>query len=143
LLIAWAWNAFEGSPLKIPKTAQNYFFDESVRVGSFSRMDEIDFSPGRMARLQASSHVMPLPVSSHSETFTKDFRYTHKGQPFSLADYLAAQRVMGLMVVQGGQRLFEAYQYQRSPDMRFLGHSFAKSITALAFGKALEEALDG
>jgi CubicO group peptidase (beta-lactamase class C family) len=104
-------------------------------------MDEIDFSPGQMARLQASSHVMPLPVSSQSETFSKNFHYTHKGQPLSLADYLSRQRVMGLMVVQGGQRLFEAYQYQRTPDMRFLGHSFAKSITALAFGKALEDQL--
>lgn len=122
-------------------TAQNYFFDESVRVGSFSRMDEIDFSPGRMARLQASSHVMPLPVASQSDVFTNDFRYTHKGQPFSLADYLSRQRVMGLMVVQGGQGLFEAYQYQRTSDMRFLGHSFAKSITALAFGKAMEDQL--
>jgi CubicO group peptidase (beta-lactamase class C family) len=122
-------------------TAQNYFLDESVRVGSFSRMDAIDFSPGRMACLQASSHVMPLPVSKQSETFTKDFRYTHNGQPFSLADYLFRQRVMGLMVVQGGQRVFEAYQYQRTPNMRFLGHSFAKSITALAFGKALQDQL--
>ena len=122
-------------------TAQNYFVDESVRVGSFSRMDEIDFSPGRMARLSASSHVMPLPVAKQSDAFIKNFRYTHKGQPFSLADYLSRQRVMGLMVVQGGQRVFEAYQYQRTPDMRFLGHSFAKSISALAFGKALEDEL--
>ena len=104
-------------------------------------MDEIDFSPGRMARLAASSHVMPLTVAKQSDTFTKDFRYTYKGQPFSLADYLSHQRVMGLVVVQGGQRLFEAYQYQRTPVMRFLGHSFAKSITALAFGKALEDQL--
>ena len=104
-------------------------------------MDEIDFSPGRMARLSASSHVMPLPFAKQSDTFTKDFRYIHKGQPFSLADYLSRQRVMGLMVVQGGQRVFEAYQYQRKPEMRFLAHSFAKSITALAFGKALEDQL--
>ncbi len=104
-------------------------------------MDEIDFSPGRMARLQASSHVMSLTVAKQSEAFTENFRYTHKGQPFSLADYLSRQRVMGLMVVQGGQRLFEAYQYQRTSDMRFLGHSFAKSITSLAFGKALEDQL--
>jgi len=122
-------------------TAQNYFFDESVRVGSFSQMDEIDFSPGHMSRLAASSHVMPLLVAKQSDAFIKNFRYTHKGQPFSLADYLSRQRVIGLMVVQGGERLFEAYQYQRTPGMRFLGHSFAKSITALAFGKALEDKL--
>ena len=120
-------------------TAQNYFFDESVRVGSFSRLDEVDFSPGRIARLQASSHVMPLPVSSESATFTRNFNYTHAGQQRSLSDYLASQRIMGLMVVQGCDRLFEAYQYQRTPDMRFLGHSFAKSITSLAFGMALQD----
>ena len=120
-------------------TARDYFFDEAVRVGSFSRMHEIDFSPGRMARLQASKQIMHLPDASHASAFAQDFRYTHQKQAHSLSDYLARQRVMGLMVVQNGQRLFEAYQYQRTPDMRFLGHSFAKSITALAFGMALQE----
>lgn len=120
-------------------TAQNYFFDESVRVGSFSRMDEIDFSPGRMARLQASKQVMPLPVSSGAEAFEKDFTYTHAGASLHWRDYLARQRIMGLMVVQGRERLFEAYQYQRTPGMRFLGHSFAKSITSLAFGMAMRD----
>ena len=119
-------------------TAQDYFFEEAVRVGSFSRMDEIDFSPGRIARLAPSQQVLPLPVSSQSKTFIQDFRYTHQGEQFSLRDYLSRQRIMGLVVVQGGQRLFEAYQYQRTPDMCFLGHSFAKSITALAFGIALQ-----
>ena len=106
--------------------SQSYFFNEAVRVGSFSRMDEIDFSPGRIDRLQASTQVMPLPVSSQSEKFTKNFRYTCQSEQRSLADYLSRQRVMGLMVVQGGQRWFEAYQYQRTPSMRFLAHSFAK-----------------
>ena len=120
-------------------TAQTYFFDESVRVGSFSRLEAMDFSPGRVARLPASSAVMPLPVASQAQAFASDFRYTHGGQQRSLSDYLAQQRVMGLMVVQGTQRIFEAYQYQRTPEMRFLGHSFAKSITSLAFGMALQD----
>ncbi len=108
-------------------------------MGSFSRLDEIDFSPGRIARLQASQQVMPLPDAPHAAAFNQAFRYTHLKQERSLPDYLAAQRVMGLMVVQGGERLFEAYQYQRTPEMRFLGHSLAKSITSLAFGLALQE----
>jgi CubicO group peptidase (beta-lactamase class C family) len=48
---------------------------------------------------------------------------------------------MGLMVLQGGQRWFEAYQYKRTPSMRFLGHSFAKSMTSLAIGHALQEGI--
>ena len=121
--------------------SESYFFNEAVRVGSFSRMDEIDFSPGRIDRLQASAQVMPLPVSSQSEKFTKNFRYTCQSEQRSLADYLSRQRVMGLMVVQGGQRWFEAYQYQRTPSMHFLAHSFAKSMTSLAFGHALQEGI--
>ena len=119
--------------------SQSYFFNEAVRVGSFSRMQEIDFTPGRFARLQASKQVMPLPYSNQAESFTNDFRYTYQGKQHSLADYLSRQRVMGLIVLQGGQRFFEAYQYQRTPSMRFLGHSFAKSMTSLAFGFALQE----
>ena len=121
--------------------SQNYFFNEAVRVGSFSRMEKIDFFPGRMAHLQASEQVMPLPDSNQAESFTNDFRYTYQGEQRSLADYLSRQRVMGLMVLQGGQRLLEAYQYQRTPSMRFLGHSFAKSMTSLAFGHALQEGI--
>ena len=121
--------------------AQNYFFSEAVRVGSFSRMDEIDFSPGRIARLPASAQPMSLPVSSQTETFTNHFFYTYQGKQHSLADYLSRQRVMGLMVLQGGQRWFEAYQYKRTPSMRFLGHSFAKSMTSLAIGHALQEGI--
>jgi CubicO group peptidase (beta-lactamase class C family) len=121
--------------------SQNYFFNEAVRVGSFSRMDEIDFSPGRIARLPASAQPMPLPVSSQTEPFTNHFFYTYQGKQHSLADYLSRQRVMGLMVLKGGQRWFEAYQYQRTPSMRFLGHSFAKSMTSLAFGHALQEGI--
>lgn len=121
--------------------SQNYFFNEAVRVGSFSRMDEIDFSPGRIARLPANAQPMPLPVSSQTESFTNGFFYTNQGKQHSLADYLSRQRVMGLMVLQGGKRWFEAYQYQRTPYMRFLGHSFAKSMTSLAFGQALQEGI--
>ena len=119
--------------------SQNYFFNEPVRVGSFSQMEEIDFSPGRFARLQASNQFMPLPDSNQTESFAKHFRYTYQGRQHSLADYLSRQRVMCLMVVMGAQRWFEAYQYKRTPSMRLLGHSFAKSMTSLAFGFALQE----
>lgn len=121
--------------------ARTYFYDEAVRVGSFSRMEEMDFSPGRFARLQAAEagNVMALPDAPQCADFLRDFWYAHQGQRRTLADYLARQRVMGLMVVQGGLRWLEAYQYGRTAEQRFLGHSLAKSITSLAFGLALHE----
>jgi CubicO group peptidase (beta-lactamase class C family) len=122
-------------------TAQTYFYDEAVRVGSFSRAGEIDFAPGRWARLGAASAagVMPLPDAAGAGAFRTDFSYPFSGERLGLADYLARQRVMGLMVVQGGKRWCEAYQYGRGPQHRFLGHSLAKSVTSLAFGLALAE----
>lgn len=122
-------------------TAQTYFYDEAVRVGSFSRTGEIDFAPGRWARLGAANAagVMPLPDAPQAGALERDIAYRLGGQSLGLADYLARQRVMGLMVLQGGRRWFEAYQYGLGPQHRFLGHSLAKSVTSLAFGLALVE----
>jgi CubicO group peptidase (beta-lactamase class C family) len=133
-----------GSAQAYPKgDARTYFYKESVRVGSFSRMGEIDFSPGRLARLPpaAADKVLALPDAVTAGRFPARFSYSHQGQRRSVADYLASQRVMALMVVQGGQRCLEAYQYGRTPQHLFLGHSLAKSITSLAFGLALQEGL--
>jgi hypothetical protein len=124
-------------------TAQTYFYDEAVRAGSFSSTGEIDFAPGRWARLGAASAagVMPLPDAAQAGALWTDFSYPFSGELLDFADYLARQRVMGLMVLQGGRRWCEACQYGRGPQHRFLGHSLAKSVTSLAFGLALAEGL--
>jgi CubicO group peptidase (beta-lactamase class C family) len=121
--------------------ARSYFYKESVRVGSFSRMAEIDFSPAQMAHLAPApvDEVMPLHTAPGAEDFIQHLRYEHEGERRSLADYLARQRVMGLMVVQGQQCWLQAYQYERGPEHLFLGHSIAKSLASLAFGMALHE----
>jgi CubicO group peptidase (beta-lactamase class C family) len=128
-------------------TAQTYFYDEAVRVGSFSRTHEIDFSPGRWGHLKAqaagvsdsAAPPMRLPPAPQAEAFARDFSYVLNGQRLGLADHLARQRVMGWMVLQAGQRWCEAYQYGCGPQHRFLGHSLAKSVASLAFGLALAE----
>lgn len=121
--------------------ARSYFYKESVRVGSFSRMEEIDFSPAVMAQLlpAPAAQILAFPDAPAAHDFAQRFRYVHQGESHSLSDYLARQRVMGLMVVQGQRCWVQAYQYERGPQHRFLGHSIAKSLASLGFGMAVRE----
>lgn len=57
----------------------------------------------------------------------------------SVEDFLARQRIMGLLIVKDGVVQVERYQYDRKPVDRFTSHSMSKSITALAIGIAQQE----
>ncbi len=120
-------------------TPENWFFDESVRVGSFSHLDKIHFRALTLAPLPASARPMPLPRAAAAA----DFRWFIDGRYYGVDDYLARQRIMGLMIVKDGVVLVERYQYERRPQHRFVSHSMAKSIASLAFGFALQEGLIG
>ncbi len=52
---------------------------------------------------------------------------------------MAHQRITGLIVLHDGAIVAERYGYDRTPDMRFLSNSMAKTVTALALLKAQEE----
>lgn len=109
----------------------NWFFDEGVRVGSFSRLDS--FLPHYT--LQKASSPLPL-VHAASEP---KLSYRFYGQNHSLDDFLEHQRVTGLLLIKDGQILAERYQYDRTANDRFVSHSMAKSIVSLAVGMALSE----
>lgn len=68
----------------------NWFFDESVRVGSFSRLDS--FLPHYS--LQKAASPLPLPKAASEPKLS----YRFEKQTWSLDDFLAHQRVTGLMV---------------------------------------------
>ena len=139
LLAAFAFPAFaapdeellgkaKGYPLG---TRANWFFDEGVRVGSFSHLDELlpHYS------LSKAQSPMPLPAAAGEARF--DYRF--ENQTLTLDDFLAHQRVTGLLVIKDGAVLFERYQYDRKPADRFISHSMAKSIVSLGVGIALAE----
>jgi CubicO group peptidase (beta-lactamase class C family) len=139
LLAAFAFPAFaapdeellgkaKGYPLG---TRANWFFDEGVRVGSFSHLDELlpHYS------LSKAQSPMPLPAAAGEARF--DYRF--ENQTLTLDDFLAHQRVTGLLVIKDGAILFERYQYDRKPADRFISHSMAKSIVSLGVGIALAE----
>lgn len=118
----------KGYPAGTPST---WFYDETVRVGSFSHMDS--FLPHRF--LLKSATPRPLPRAAKEQDYTYTFDYATR----SIDDFLARRRVTGLMVVQDGVVQLERYQYDRTPNHRLLSNSMAKSITAIAVGFALAE----
>jgi CubicO group peptidase (beta-lactamase class C family) len=112
-------------------TRGSWFFDESVRVGSFSNLDRL--LPHYTLKKAASA--LPLPAAA-SEL---KIEYRFANQTLTLDDFLGRQRITGLLVIKDGEILLERYQYDRKPTDRFVSHSMAKSIVSIAVGMALAE----
>ena len=110
----------------------NWFFDEGVRVGSFSHLDEI------LPHYTLSKAATPLPLAAAAGD-AEDRAIGSKTRACTLDDFLAHQRVTGLLLIKDGEILVERYQYDRKPTDRFISHSMAKSIVSLAVGMALAE----
>jgi len=112
-------------------TRANWFYDERVRVGSFSNLDKL-YPYNRLAKA-----ALPLPLPKAASPAS--FRYTFDNRSLSVDDFLQRQRITGLLIVKDGEILVERYQYDRLPAHRFLSHSMAKSLVCLAIGLALAE----
>jgi CubicO group peptidase (beta-lactamase class C family) len=126
-----------GYPIARIGNDKDWYYDESVRVGSFTHQAEIPgLYQGKANVLRRSGRPMPLARAAREP----DYRWS-VGQERDLRvdDFLARQRIMGLIVVKDGEIQVERYQYERTRAHRFVSHSMAKSITALAIGFALEE----
>jgi CubicO group peptidase (beta-lactamase class C family) len=119
----------EGYPIGTPKT---WFYDEHVRVGSFSHIDKVLPYFHTMRKADSPS---PLPRAASESRLG----YRFEQQSYTLDDFLAHQRATGLLVIKDGKILAERYQYDRKDSDRFISHSMAKSITSLAIGIALAE----
>ncbi len=118
-------------------TAKTWFFDESVRVGSFTAQGEISgIFGGRSNVLEPSKS--PLHLARAKQEPPIRWAIDDLGN-LTLDDYLSRQRIMGLMIVKDGVIQVERYQYERQAAQRFLSNSMAKSITSLAIGIALQE----
>jgi CubicO group peptidase (beta-lactamase class C family) len=117
-----------GYPIGTPST---WFYEESVRVGSFSNLDKIL----RHNTLAKAASPAPLPKAASAPRF----EYRFDGRTFTVEDFLDRQRITGLLIVKDGTIVLERYQYDRGPEHRFVSHSMAKSIASLAVGIALAE----
>ena len=121
-------------------TAANWYFDESVRVGSFSNQDKIpNLFNGKPNEVKAGGTVLRL-LKADKEPWS--FRWkVQKQAGLTVDDFLDRQRIMGLLVIKDGVIQIERYQYDRTPEHRFESNSMAKSILSLGIGFAVDEKL--
>ncbi|MBS0527860.1 MAG: serine hydrolase [Proteobacteria bacterium] len=122
------YGAAENYPIKDPGLSHQPGnpLSPKYRVGAFSHFDEI-FPVHRIARATTPWQFKRTPA---------ELRYTYKGQPSSVADYLSRNPVTGLLIARDDEILFEHYQYGRTDRDRLMSQSMAKTITGLLIGIA-------
>ncbi len=103
-----------------------------LAVSTFRHIDRLFPS----SRIEPSRHPRPLPPATRP---LGDLRFRSKGRAWDLYDYLAVNRVAGLLVLKDGAVARELYQYGNTPDTHWMSMSIAKSITSTLIGVALRE----
>ena len=66
-------------------------------------------------------------------------QFTEGGRTFDLNDFLAVNRVAGLLVLKDGHIVLETYELGIGPDTRWASCSIAKSIASVLVGAALQD----
>src|SRR5436305_13034087 len=107
-----------GSSLGYPVgTAKNWYYDESVRVGSFSHQGEIrGVFNGTVHTLKPADYPMPLQRATTEPAYRWQVDQTPE---LTVDDFLARQRITGLMIGKDGVARVERFQYERKPTDRF------------------------
>jgi len=86
--------------------------------------------------IHRSGPVKPLP---HSSRKLPNVRFESSKQPFDLYDYLAANRVSGLLILKDGQIVREDYQLNLTQHTHWASFSLAKSFTSTLVGMAIAD----
>jgi len=68
-------------------------------------------------------------------------RFRADGEEFDLYDYLADNRVAGLLILKDGKVVMEDHELGTTPDTRWISFSMAKSISSTLVGAALKQGL--
>jgi CubicO group peptidase (beta-lactamase class C family) len=66
-------------------------------------------------------------------------RFEDKGHIYDLNDYLAMNRVAGLLVLKDGKIVLEDYELGAGPETRWISFSMAKSVTSTLVGAAIRD----
>jgi hypothetical protein len=79
--------------------------------------------------------IHPLPVAARQI----DPTFSFDGKTWTIAEYMKAYRVSGLLVLKDGQIVLEKYGLGRKPTDRWTSFSVAKSVTSTLVGAAIED----
>jgi CubicO group peptidase (beta-lactamase class C family) len=105
-----------------------------AEVHAFERSDLL-YPSAVVARGQK---VTPLAAAPHQLT---DIHFRTGDKIYDLADYLAVNRVAGIVVLKNGAIAFEDHELGFTPNDRWASFSIAKSITSTLIGIAIKRGL--
>ena len=103
-----------------------------VEVNTFSHSDKL-FPVRVVAR---GNKVRELP---RAKTPLKNVRFEAGGKTYDLYDYLALDRVAGLLILKNGEIALEDYELGTGPETRWTSFSMAKSVVSTMVGAALQD----
>jgi CubicO group peptidase (beta-lactamase class C family) len=103
-----------------------------IAVNTYRNIDQL--FPTRT--VNRGKDVYPLPKAKQQLT---NIRFSSRGKQWDLVDYLAVNRVAGLLVLKNGAIASEAYQYGNTEKTRWMSMSVAKSITSTLIGAAVKQ----
>ncbi len=105
-----------------------------VEVATFSHTDRL--LPVRLAHRGDSTRSLPKRAG-----LFPSIHFEIRGSHFDLHDYLATNRVAGLLVLKNGEIAFEDYELGIGADTHWASFSMAKSITSTLVGAAMVDGL--
>jgi CubicO group peptidase (beta-lactamase class C family) len=71
----------------------------------------------------------------------RNLRFTANGKQYDVVDYLALNRVAGLLILKNGRIALEDYELGTGPTTHWPSFSIAKSVSSTLVGAALEDGL--
>jgi CubicO group peptidase (beta-lactamase class C family) len=86
--------------------------------------------------VKRGTSVYPLAKSDHPLT---GVRFTSANKTYDLYDYMALNRVSGLLVLKNDKIAFERYELGNTESTRWMSMSIAKSISSTLVGAAIKD----
>ena len=101
-----------------------------VEVKTFEHSDEL--FPARVVERGSRTRKLPKAKSP-----LKNVYFEASGKHYDLFDYLALNRVAGLLIMKNGEVVLEDYELGTGPETRWPSYSMAKSVSSTLIGAAL------
>ena len=103
-----------------------------LEVRTFSRSEEL--FPARLVEKGSAARKLPL-----AKTPLQSVKFEAGGKQYDLFDYLALNRVAGLLILKNGEVVLEDYELGIKPTTRWPSYSMAKSASSMLIGAALQD----
>jgi len=125
-------NPHSSEPIATVREVYDGTFLPDMGANTFRNIDRL-FST---RIVENGSHVYPLPASDKP---ISTLRIESNSRNYDLYDYLALNRVSGLLAIKDGEVAYETYQLGNTENTRWMSMSIAKSITATLIGAAIKD----